>query len=165
MRITPLEIKSHGLKKSFKGYDVKEVEELRELASEALEEAAREINDLKEKLSAANARITEYAANENMLKETIITAQKMVEELKTSARKESELLITEAKLQAEDILRQAQSRASDLQHEIFRLRKQRIELESSIKAIIDYHSSTLLLEEEESKRADGESDKIKFLAK
>ncbi|MBI2400097.1 MAG: DivIVA domain-containing protein, partial [Deltaproteobacteria bacterium] len=30
MKVTPLEIRSHGLKKSFKGYDVREVEELRD---------------------------------------------------------------------------------------------------------------------------------------
>lgn len=165
MRITPLEIKSHQLKKSFKGYDTREVEELRDLAADALEEAAREIMTLQEKVKDSAARITEYAANENMLKETITTAQRMVEDLKSNARKEAELLVAEAKLQAEAIVRQAQSRSRDLQEEIFRLKKQRIELETAIKAIIDYHSSTLLLEEDEAKKADEEADKLKFLAK
>lgn len=165
MRITPLEIKSHQLKKSFKGYDTREVEELRDLAADALEEAAREIMALQEKVKDSAVRITEYAANENMLKETITTAQRMVEDLKSNARKEAELLVAEAKLQAEAIVRQAQSRSRDLQEEIFRLKKQRIELETAIKAIIDYHSSTLLLEEDEAKKADEEADKLKFLAK
>lgn len=165
MRITPLEIKSHQLKKSFKGYDTREVEELRDLAADALEEAAREIMTLQEKVKDSAVRITEYAANENMLKETITTAQRMVEDLKSNARKEAELLVAEAKLQAEAIVRQAQSRSRDLQEEIFRLKKQRIELETAIKAIIDYHSSTLLLEEDEAKKADEEADKLKFLAK
>lgn len=165
MRITPLEIKSHQLKKSFKGYDTREVEELRDLAADALEEAAREIMTLQEKVKDSAVRITEYAANENMLKETITTAQRMVEDLKSNARKEAEILVAEAKLQAEAIVRQAQSRSRDLQEEIFRLKKQRIELETAIKAIIDYHSSTLLLEEDEAKKADEEADKLKFLAK
>lgn len=165
MKVTPLEIKSHGLKKSFKGYDVKEVEELRDLAADALEEAARDIMTLQEKLKDSTERCREYAANENILRETITTAQKMVEDLKTNARKEAELQIAEARLQAEEIVRQAQSRASQVQDDIYRLRKQRKELEASIKAIIEYHSSVLLTEEEEARRADGESEKLKFFTK
>ncbi|HBG46981.1 MAG TPA: hypothetical protein DDW94_08330 [Deltaproteobacteria bacterium] len=165
MKVTPLEIRSHGLRKSFKGYEVKGVEELREVAAEALEEASREIIDLKEKLSQAGERIKDYASNEHLLRETITTAQKLAEDLKANARKEAELLIVEAKLQAEETVRQAQARARDLQDEIYRLRKQRREIEASVKAIIDYHSATLLIEEEESKKADEESDKLKFLTK
>lgn len=165
MKVTPLEIKSHGLKKSFKGYDVREVEELRDMAADALEEASREIMALQEKLKDSTERCREYAANENILRETITTAQKMVEDLKANARKESELLIAEAKLQAEEIVRQAQSRAAQVQDDIYRLKKQRKELEAAMKAIIEYHSSVLLTEEEEARRGDEESDKLKFFPK
>lgn len=165
MRITSLEIRSHPLKKGLRGYDVREVEELRELAADALEEAMREISALQDRLKDASGRISEHMANEAMLKDTITTAQKMVGDLKNNAMKEAELLVTEARLQAEDIVRQAQTRSTKLQEEIFRLKKQRNELEVSIKAILDYHSSTLLMEEDESRKADEESDKLKFLPK
>lgn len=165
MRITALEIKGHALRKRLRGYDVKEVEELRDAASEALGEAAKEIMDLKEKLEDAGERIHAYASNENVLREAITTVQRMAEEMKANARKEAEILLAEARLQADEIIRQAQSRSSALQDEIFRLRKQRKELESSIKSVIDYHSSILLLEEEEARKADEESDKLRFLPK
>lgn len=165
MKVTPLEIRSHGFKKSFKGYAVSEVEDLRDMAAEALEEAAKEIMALQEKLRDASERNREYAANENILRETITTAQRMVDDLKTNARKEAELVIAEARLQAEEIVRQAQSRASQVQDDIYRLRKQRKELEASIKAIIDYHSSVFLTEEEEARKADEETDKLKYFSK
>lgn len=165
MKLTPLEIRSHGLKKSFKGYAVSEVEELRDMAADALEEAAKEIMTLQEKLRDSSERNREYAANENILRETITTAQKMVEDLKANARKEAELVIAEARLQAEDIIRQAQSRASQVQDDIYRLRRQRKELEASIKAVIDYHSSVFLTEEEEARKADEETDKLKYFSK
>jgi cell division initiation protein len=165
VKVTPLEIKSHGLKKSFKGYDIREVEELREMAADALEEAAREIMALQERLRDASERNLKYAANEDILRETITTAQRMVDDLKTNARKEAELVIAEAKLQAEEIVRQAQSRASHVQEDIYRLRKQRKELEASIKAVIDYHSSVFLTEEEEARKADEETDKLKYFSK
>lgn len=165
MKVTPLEIRSHELRKSFKGYDVAEVEELREMAADALEEATREMIGLRERLEDLTDRCREYAANENILRETITTAQKMVDDLKANARKEAELTVAEARLQAEEIVRQAQSRAAQVQDDIYRLRKQRKELEASIKAVIDYHSSVLLTDEEEARRSDAETDKLKYFSK
>ncbi len=165
MKVTSLEVKSHQLKKSFRGYDVREVEALRELATEALADASRTISSLEERLKNAEERLSEHVANEKMLKDTITTAQKMVDDLKVNARKEAELIVTEARLQADEIIRQAQARSRDLQEEIFRLKKQRIEFETSIKAVIDYHSATLVAEGEESRRSDSESEKLKFFPK
>ncbi len=165
MKVTSLEVKSHQLKKSFRGYDVREVEALRELAADSLEDASRTITGLEERLEDAEDRLSEHIANEKMLKDAITTAQKMTDDLKANARKEAELLITEARLQAEEIIRQSQTRSRELQEEIFRLKKQRIELEISIKAIIDYHSATIIAEGDESRKADSESEKLKFFPK
>lgn len=165
MKITSLEIRNHPLKKALRGYDVREVEGLRDLAAEALEGAAKEIITLEERLRDSNERLAEHVSNEKVLRDTITTAQKMVDDLKVNARKESELLIAEARLQAEEIVRQAQARVTQLQEDIFKLKKQRIEFETALKAIISYHSSALVMEEDEARKADAESDKLKFLHK
>ena len=165
MKITPLEIRGYQFKRSFKGCDAQEVEKLKELASDTLEEAMRANAVLEEKLREANERLSEHMANERTLRDAITTAHSMVEDLKTGAKREAELLIAEARLQGEEIVRQAQSRSLELQDEIFRLRKQRAEIESSIRAILDYHSSMLTIECDESRKADGESEKLKFLPK
>lgn len=165
MRFTPLEIRNHAFRKSFKGYDVKGVEELREMAADALEEAAREIMSLEEKVADLTERNRVYAANETILRETITTAQKMVEDLKTSARREADLIVAESRLAAEEIIRQAQSRASNVQEDIYRLRKQRKELEASLKAVLDYHTGIFLSEEEDARKTDEETDKLKYLTK
>lgn len=165
MRITALEVRSYHLKKTFKGYDPKEVEHLKELASDALEEASREIARLEDKLRDAGTRLAEHVAQEEVLRNSITTAQTMVEDLKNNAKKEAELIIAEARMQADEIIRKSQGRATQLQEEIYRLKKQRIELETAIKAVIDYHSSTLMMEGEESKKADEESEKLKFFPK
>ncbi len=165
MKITPLEIRSYQFKKSFKGYDIQEVEKLKELASDSLEEAIKANAILDERLKEMSERLSEHVSNEKTLKDAITTAHGMAEELKNNARKEGELLIAEARLQAEEIVRQAHSRSRELQEEIFRLRKQRAELEFSIKTILDYHSSILSIEGDESRKADSESEKLKFLQK
>jgi len=165
MKITPLEIRGYQFKKGFKGYDIQEVEKLKELASDTLEEMIKANAVLDERLKETNERLSEHIATEKTLKDAITTAHSMGEDLKNNAKKEAELLIAEAKLQAEEIVRQAHSRSRDLQDEIFRLRKQRAEIEFSIKAILDYHMSILTIEGDESRKADSESEKLKFLPK
>ena len=165
MKITSMDVRAHQLKRSFRGYDARDVDALKELCADALEDASREIMNLEERLKRSAVILGEHTANETTLKDAITTAQKMVEGLLGNARKEAELTVAEAKVQAENIVRQAHTRAGQLQEEIYRLKKQRIELEIAIKAVIEYHSSTLVLNEEDVKKADAEAEKLKFFKK
>ncbi len=163
MTLMPMEIKSHALKKAFFGYDMREVEVLKDLASEALEEALKRIGALEDRCNDTVRKLSEHLENERLLKEAITTAQRMVEELKGNARKEAELLVTEARIQAEEIVRQAHHRAKEIQEDIFRLKKQRIEMETALKSLIDYHSQRLVLEEDHSRKSDEDADSLAFL--
>jgi cell division initiation protein len=165
MKVTALEIRSHPLKKSMRGYDVREVESLRELASDALEGASREIMFLEEKVKDLEERLSEHIENETTLKQAITTTQRMAGDIKENARKEAELIIVEAKMRAEEIVSQSQGHATRLQEEILGLKKQRIEFETQIKAVLDFHSTKLLVEEEESRKMDVEADKLRFMPK
>ncbi len=165
MKITPMDIRAHELKKSFRGYACRDVDALKEICAEALEDAAATVMNLEERLMRASERLEDHMANETTLKEAITTAQRMVEDLKGNARKEAELVVAEAKVQADNIVRQAHTRVGALQDEIYRLKKQRIEIETAVKAVIEYHSNTLVLNEEDAKKADAEAEKLKFLRK
>ncbi len=163
MKITALEVKSHSLKKRLFGYDVREVETFKELVSENIEEATREITYLIEKKRELEESLAVHIGNEHTLKEAITSTQKVATDIKGGARKEAELIIADAQLKADEIVARAQSHATGLQEEILRLKGQRIELETSIKAVLEYHSTKLLFEEEESAKADEESEKLKYL--
>jgi cell division initiation protein len=165
MKITPLEIRQHLLNKRLIGYDTHEVDALKELLADSLEGAAGKITALEEQVKDMGTRLVEHEQREAMLKDTITTAKKMVDDLKNNARKEAEIIIAEARQKADEIAKQANKRAQGVQEEIYKLRKQRIEIETSIKAILDYHASVLNLEEKESRKADEEADKLKFLTK
>ena len=82
MPINPIEIKNYHLRKSFIGYDVKDVEALKELCSESLIECAKEIAKLREDSLVLSAKLEEHEKRESILKDTITTAQRMVDELK-----------------------------------------------------------------------------------
>lgn len=165
MKITPMEIKSYEFKKSMRGYDPREVEVMKELAADTLEDVNRRNMYLEEKVSDLEQKLSEHISNEKTLRETLTSAQKMVEGMKANAQKEAELVLAEANVLGEEIVKQAQTRATQLQEEIARLKRQRIEMQTSIKAVIDYHSQTLLTGEEESKKADEEAEKVSVLPK
>ncbi|MBI5874645.1 MAG: DivIVA domain-containing protein [Deltaproteobacteria bacterium] len=165
MKITPIEIKEHKFKKTFRGFDPHEVKALTDIVAETLEEAARHNNGLEEKLKGMAARLVEHEEREKILRETITTAQKMVEDLKNNARKEAELIISEAKIQADAMMKKAHERAVQIQGEIFQLKKQRLEMQTSIKTILEHHANLLSLGGQEAAKQDAEDDKLKFIKK
>jgi cell division initiation protein len=165
MKITPMDIRTHQFKKSLMGYDAKDVEVLRETAAQAIEDAGLEIMRLEERLKDASIELNAHIGNERTLRDAITSAQKMVDGIRENAKKEAELIVAEARLQADNIVGQAHGRASELQDEIYRLKKQRMEMESAIRALIAYHTTALTAEEQESRQSDERSDKLKFLNK
>ncbi|MBI5236314.1 MAG: DivIVA domain-containing protein [Deltaproteobacteria bacterium] len=165
MKITPMDIRAHQFKKSLMGYDAKDVEALRETAAQAIEDAGMELMRLEERLKDATVELNAHIGNERTLRDAITSAQKIGDGLRDNARKEAELLIAEARLQADNIVKQAHGRALELQDEIYRLKKQRMEMESAIRAVINYHNGALTVEEQESRQSDERSDKLKFLNK
>ena len=164
MKITALEVLSHPLKKSFMGYDVREVQAFKELVAESVEEMARDIAYLEEKKSELSETLSAHIDNENILKGAITTTHQMAVDIKGSARKEADLIVAEARLQADEIMNQARGHVAGLQEEILRLKGQRIEMEVSVKALVDYHSTRLIAEKEASAVSDAESEKLKFIS-
>ncbi len=164
MKITALEVLSHPLKKSFMGYDVREVEAFRELVSESIEDMTRDIAYLEENKKELTEKLSTHVDNENVLKGAITTTHQMAMDIKGSARKEADLIVAEARLQAEEIMNQARGHVTRLAEEILRLKGQRIEMEVSVKALVEYHSTRLTAEKEDSEKADQESEKLKFIS-
>lgn len=165
MAVTALEIQEYELKAGILGYNKNDVEALRDLAVEALASATKKSNDLEDELKNLKRTLFEHEQREAMLKDTITTAQKMVDDLKGNAKKEAELIVVEAKHQADGITRQAQQRALEMQSEIQTLKKQRIEFETKLKAILDYHMSILTIDKDKSRQLDEQVEKLKYLSK
>ena len=161
MKITPIELKEQIFRSKFMGYHPEDVDSMRQLVAEALEEAAKKISDLEDDARETATKLVEHEQREAMLKDTITTAQKMVDDLKNNARKEAEIIIAEARIQADEITKQAQRRVLEIQDEVRQLKKQRIEFETRMKALLDYHSSVLVMESTDSKKADEEAEKLK----
>ena len=165
MKTTSMDIDGIRIKKKTFGYDTAGVEALRKLASDAINDATKEINQLKEQLAKLMKELKAHEEREAVLRRTITTAHQMSEGLKGNAAKEAEIIIAEARVRANEILMQANKRAADIQNEIFLYKRQRIDLEKSLRSILDYHSHILDSSVDDARKADEDLETLQFFTK
>jgi len=157
MRITPLDIQQKGFARRVRGYDRDEVEAFLALVAGAMEDLIRENTALREEGQRKDEAIADHRSRERALQETLIAAQRASEEIREAARREAEISLSEAELQAERIVASAQQRYLRLVDDVQELRRQRAEVESGLRAVVDRHLRLLDASREE------EQDPVEFL--
>ncbi|WP_432821713.1 DivIVA domain-containing protein [Trichloromonas sp.] len=146
MAITPIDIQQHRFKNRPFGYDKSGVDHFLELVSEEMERLYKVNQGLKEELAHTRAALEEMRGREVMLKETLLTAQKMTDDLKNNARREGEIIVSDAQLRAERIVRDADERRIQLINDIQEIKRQKISFETSLRALVEGHMRLLDLE-------------------
>lgn len=136
-KLTGIDIQLKDFNKSIRGYDTNEVRTFLEDMAKQLEAIDYENKTLKEKLREKEITIMDYKERENLLKETIMTAHKVTDGIKTDATREALQIITQAKLKADGVLRESRQNLRRVVDEISRLKKQKMEIISSIGAMLD----------------------------
>jgi len=139
MVITPLEIEGHGFKSKFRGLDPDEVKAFLSLIAEEFEKLVVANGKLQDETTELRERLGELRERERMLKETMLTAQKMSEEMKSEANKARDLILKEGEMKAEQLMGHAQQRASELESVIADLKMERDAVESALKSMLEQH--------------------------
>ena len=152
-KLTGIDVQLKDFNKSIRGYDTNEVRSFLEEISRQLEAIDYENKTLKEKLREKEMMVMDYKERENMLKDTIMTAQKVTDGIKTDATREALQIITQAKLKADGILRESRHNIKRVIDEINRLKKQKMEIVSSIGAMLD--SQQRMLKQYETEKDEG----------
>lgn len=143
MKMTPLDIRQKRFEINLRGYSKREVEAFLELAAGEFEEVVRENIFLKEDLKRGQARLEQHLEREKALQETMVTAQRISEDVKEQAKKEAELVIADAELQADKIVASANNRLVELVKELSELKRQKVQFESHLEALVDSHKKLL----------------------
>ena len=139
MKITPLDVGNHRFPQKWRGYDPKEVEIFLEMVSQEMEELVQENRFLTEEFKRASADLGELKEKESLLKDAMITAQKMSEDMKNNMVKEAQAIVAQAELESDSILRRAHERVIDIQDEIQELKDQRIRAREEVRSILNTH--------------------------
>lgn len=155
MRMTPLDVQSHQFAHRLRGYDPDEVNAFLRIVSEDYESLVHETDSQSDRLRRLEARLEELSAQENLLKETLLSAQAMTEELRGTAEREAALRLAEVEVRAEKILDASHRRAARLAQDIREMRALRSRLAESFRSAAETHLSLL-----ETLEADPEQDPL-----
>jgi cell division initiation protein len=143
MRMTPLDVQSHSFARRFRGYDPDEVDAFLRIVSEDYEVLVRENASQNDRLWRLERRIEELSAQEQLLKQTWISAQSMCEELRRTAERDAELRLAEVEVRAEKILDASHRRAAQLAQDIREMRALRTRLAESMRSAAETHIALL----------------------
>ncbi len=143
MRMTPLDVQSHSFARRFRGYDPDEVDAFLRIVSEDYEALVRETTSQTDRLWRLERRIEELSAQEQLLKQTLISAQAMSEELRRTAERDAELRLAEVEVRAEKILDASHRRAAQLAQDIREMRALRTRLAESMRSAAETHIALL----------------------
>ncbi len=163
MKLTPIDIQQQQFRVKFRGFDVREVDLFLEQMADAFEELQAKNQSLRNEIQRVERESKGYKEREETFKRAMLNSQKVLEQMKENARKSAELIVADAEVKAEKILNRAHNRLAQLHEDIAELKRQRMQIEVQIRAIIESHSKLLDIGKEEAKTLDEEDAKLKLL--
>jgi len=147
--LTPLEIQKQTFSKKFKGYEPAEVHGYLNLVAEEIERLVKDVDRLSRENAMLREEMEEHSQRERILKDTLLSAQKVSEEVKANARKEGELIVKDAELLSERLMLQAMARVADLERAIQDLKMERRQARNKLTATLDTIQQLLMLDAEQ----------------
>jgi len=163
MGVTPLVVRQKEFSTRFRGFDVQEVDGFLEEIAKEIESQDQGIEYLKQEKHRLDLENQGYRKREDSMKNAMIQSQKVLDQMKVNAKKTSQIIIANAEVEAEKMLNRSHKRLSQLHSDIIELKRQRIQLEMQISAVLESHSKMLEMTKEENKAADETDSTLKFI--
>lgn len=138
MALTPVEIRHVQLRKGVRGYRRPAVDALLAEIAESFEDVWRDRADLADKVEALESDLKRHKELEELLRTTLVSAERSAAEMRDQARREAANIVAEAHGEARAVTRRATAERERLEGEIRRMKGLlRTALESVEEAEID----------------------------
>lgn len=147
--LTPLEIQKQTFSTGFRGYHPDEVRGYLSLVAEEIERLVREVDRLERENSHLREDLDDHSQRERILKDTLLSAQKVSEDMKANARKEAELIVKDAELLGDRVISQAMSRVADIEKAIQDLKIERMALRNKLESTLQNVQQMITLDAEQ----------------
>jgi cell division initiation protein len=147
--LTPLEIQKQTFSRAIKGYTVDEVRAYLHLVAEEIERLVKDVDRLARENAMLREELDDHNQRERILKDTLLSAQKVSEDVRANARKEAELIVKDAELLSDRLMAQAQSRVADLERAIQELKMERRAARNKLQTMLDTTQQLLMLDVEQ----------------
>jgi cell division initiation protein len=128
MKVTPLDIQQIGFRRAWRGYDRHEVDAFVSSLSDTFEELLKENREAKDRIGALEASVDELKRKEELINQTLVSAERMVDDMKRQAQREADLRVREAELMAETLTRKAREEQVTIEQEVITWRRRQIEM-------------------------------------
>jgi cell division initiation protein len=148
-RMSPLEIQKREFSKKWKGLDPAEVHQFLVDVAEDMEALARENSDLDGRMRSLEQENEEHREREQILKQTLLSAQQASEDIRGAARKEAELVVREGQDSAERLTHSALQRAAEIEKAIHELKMQRTNFRLQLQKMIELFQQVLEFDRDE----------------
>lgn len=125
MRITPLDVRKQEFRKAVRGFDCDEVRAFLSTLADEYETVLVDNKQIRELIMEQEDKIHEYQGMERNLRDTLMTAERVMKETRENASKKGELIVQDAEMQAQRILEECRLRTEELRREIIGLRKEK----------------------------------------
>lgn len=147
--LTPLEIQKQTFSRAIKGYNTDEVRAYLHLVAEEIERLVRENDRYARENAVLREDLEDHSNRERILKDTLLSAQKVAEDLTLNARKEAELIVKDAELLSERLIGQAMQRVGDLERSIQDLKIERKVARNKLQSTLDTIQQMVILDAEQ----------------
>ena len=134
MKLTPLDIARRDFGLAFRGYHRGEVDEFLANVQEEFERIYKENNSLREEVVTLSRQVEQYHAMEDLLKNSILLAQKVAEDIRANAQKEAELVLGQARADRQKNMEEANRELEQIRALSLRIR---IEMQSFLQLYQD----------------------------
>jgi cell division initiation protein len=122
MAYSPVEIRHISLKRGLIGYRPALVDKLLDDVADSFENVWRDRADLADELERLQGELAHHKEHEQLLRTTLMSAERAAHELKEQAQREAETILAEARVEARSITREARAEREILAAEARRIR-------------------------------------------
>lgn len=134
--LTPLDIQKQTFTRGVRGYAIDEVRAYLHVIAEDLETVLKERERLTTENRILREELQEYNERERILKDTLLSAQRVSEDMRENARKEADMIVKDAEVRADRIIDMAMTRVGDLEKLIQDLKLQRKDARNRLSAVL-----------------------------
>lgn len=136
MKLTPLDIRKQEFARTFRGFDVDEVQAFLQMLSGQWEEMLSEQRRLDQRVRELESKLRHYERIEEALQEALETARESSKQALESAREKSNRIIEEAESRSEEIKRAAERQRHEIRNQTNELIDRRNGIVARLRALL-----------------------------